>query len=283
MNQPATLDAGTDWHKIQQTVKWVVYASLIVNFVFYMIEDVTNAAHTLHAGSTFLDWTGAFATTIDESAWFLLLAMFEIETYVVEDEDLTGWIATTLHGVRLLCYALLAHTIYAYLTAVIDLRPTVAVEDAASLCDLSGADVSFVYNIEYTEVNEQSCGTLSEDSQFYWVADEPVVTDASGLALERRLAKVDLTEAILWLLAILCIEIVVRLQGRGVSGGRTITLANRATFVMYAGIIAAGVYWASLSHWLYLWDEIVWILGFVAIEFNLSEWRDEMLEEQAAT
>lgn len=283
MNQSLTPDAGPDWHKIQQTVKWLVYTFLIVNFVFYVIEDATRAAHTLHAGSTFLDWTGAFTTSIDESAWFLLLAMFEIETYVIEDEDLQGWIGATLHGVRLFCYALLAHTIYAYLTALLSLQPTVAVEDASSLCDLSDADVSYVYNLEYTKINEQTCSTLSRDTQFFWVAGDPVVTDASGLALERKLAVSSITEATLWLLAILAIEITVRLQGRGVSGGRVITMANRATFVLYAGIIAIGIWWASLSHWLYLWDELVWILGFVAIEFNLSEWRDEMLENQATT
>ena len=88
MNQSTTLDTGPDWHKIQQIIKWLVYALLIVNFGFYFIEDSRRAVFTLHAGSTFLDWTSAFATTIDESAWFLLLAMFEIETYVLEDEDI---------------------------------------------------------------------------------------------------------------------------------------------------------------------------------------------------
>lgn len=277
MNKPATLDAGPDWHKIQQIVKWLVYAFLIVNFVFYIVEDVTRAAHTLHAGSTFLDWTSAFATTIDESAWFLLLAMFEIETYIVEDEDLTGWIATALHGVRLLCYALLAHTIYAFLTVVLTLQPTVVVENVSSLCDMNDADVSYVYNLEYTDVNEQTCANLSTDNQFFWVADDPVVTDAAGLALERDLAIADLVEAVLWLMAILAIEVVVRLQGQGVSGGRAISIANKSTYVLYAGIIVIGLYWATLSHYLYLWDEVVWILGFIAIEFNLSEWRDEMI------
>jgi hypothetical protein len=40
------------------------------------------------------------------------------------------------------------------------------------------------------------------------------------------------------------------------------------------------VYWASLSHWLYLWDELVWIGGFAAIEMNINEWRDELLEKE---
>jgi len=272
-----------DWHKIQQIVKWLVYALLIVNFVFYIIEDSRRAVFTLHAGSTFLDWTSAFTTTLDESAWFLLLAMFEIETYVLEDEDVTGWVAMTLHGVRLVCYALLAHTVYAYIIVVSSLQPTVAVEDISSLCDLTDANVSFVYNLEYTDINDQTCDDLSSDTEFYRVAEDPVVTDMEGLSLERDLALADLAEAVLWLLAILAIEVVVRLQGHGVSGGKIISTANTLKGIIYVSLIGLGVYWATLSHWLYLWDELLWIGGFAAIEMNLSEWRDEIDEKQVTT
>ena len=103
MTQNVEIRSGPDWHKIQQGIKWVVYALLIVNFVFYVFEDITSAVHTLTASSTFLDWTSTFATSIDESAWFLLLAMYEIETYIVDDENLTAWVTTVLHGIRLFC------------------------------------------------------------------------------------------------------------------------------------------------------------------------------------
>jgi hypothetical protein len=34
---------------------------------------------------------------------------------------------------------------------------------------------------------------------------------------------------------------------------------------------------------LYLWDELVWIGGFAAIEMNVSQWRDELLDKQEMT
>ena len=283
MNQSTTLNAGPDWHKIQQIVKWVVYALLIVNFGFYFIEDSRRAVFTLHAESTFLDWTSAFATTIDESAWFLLLAMFEIETYVLEDEDTTRWIEMTLHGVRLVCYALLAHTVYAFIMVVSSLQPTVAIEGVSDLCDLTDSDVSFVYNLEYTDIDAQTCGDLSTDTVFYKVGNDPVVADMKGLSLERDLAVADLAEAIIWLLAILAIEVVVRVQNQGISGGKIIAVANASKLVLYAMLMGLGIYWATLSHWLYLWDEMLWIGGFSAIEMNLSEWRDEIDEKRITT
>ena len=282
MNQPLALGANLDWHKIQQAVKWTVYILLIINFVFYVFEDWNRAVHTLHAGSTFLDWTGEFATSIDESAWFLLLFMFELETYVLADEDWKGWVAHTVRGVRLFCYALLAHTVYAFTVVVINMQPTIAVEGISDLCSMIDADVSYVYNLEYTEVTDQTCANLSAASQFYWVANDPVVSDLAGLNLERDLAWSDLIEVLVWLLVLLMIEVVVRLQSRGISGGTLISTVNAIKIFLYATLIALGIYWATLSHWLYFWDELVWIGGFAAIELNVSQWRDELRAETEA-
>ena len=267
-------------HRIQQGVKWTVYTLLLVNFGFYIVEDSVRAAHTLTAESTLLDWTSEFATTIDESAWFILLFMFELETYALSDEALKGWVARLLHGVRLVCFVMIAHTIYAYANSVVNLQATQPVEEASNLCDLAGQDLSFVYNLEYTEVTRDTCNGLSSASAFYRVGKDPVVTDMAGLSLERALSWADLYEGTAWLLALLAIEMVLRLQERGVTGGTLMRTVNWGKNLLYASILGVGVYWASLAHWLYLWDEILWIGGFMAIDMNLSEWRQEMLDEQ---
>ena len=273
---------ATNMHKIQQTIKWTVYALLIVNFVFYVFEDLNRAMHTLNDGSTLLDWAGEFATSIDELGWFLLLFMFEIETYIVDDEDWTGWIAHTVRGVRMFCFVMIGHTVYAFTIVIIGLQPTVPVEATTDLCDMVGADVSYVYNLEYTEVNEQTCGGLTDESQFFWLDDDPIVSDMAGLELERKLAWADLAEVVIWLLILLAIEVIVRLQSHGVTGGTLISTLNALKFALYASLIGLGIYWASLGHWLYFWDELVWIGGFAAIEMNVSQWRDELLGDKGA-
>jgi len=270
-------------HKLQQAVKWTVYSLLIVNFLFYFLEDLERARHVLHSGSTFLDWTSEFNTSIDEIAWFVLLFMFELETYVLEDKEWTGWVAHVIRGARLACYVILAHTIFAYSVSFIELKPMVPVEDAATLCDLVDEDLSYVHNLEYTEINEETCAGLSDAGQFYRVADDPVVTDLDSLNLERDLACADLAEAIIWLVILLAIEIIVRLQSRGVTGGALISTLNGIKFLMYATLVAFGIYWAWLDHWLYLWDELLWIGGFAAIEMNVSEWREELIEKGETT
>ena len=267
-------------HKIQQAVKWVVYLLLIVNWGFYIFEDWNRAVHTLNPSSTFFDWAREFATSIDESAWFILLLLLELETYILDDEDWQGWARKTVHGLRLACFAMILHTVYAFAVTVIEYRPTVVVENVSSLCDMANEYISYVYNLEYTEVTEQSCGSLSNETQFYRVGNDPVVSTIEGLHLERDLAWADLVEVVTWLLIILSIEVVVRFQEHKITGGTLISVANKLKIFWYLILCVLAVYWASLSHWLYTWDTFLWIAGFAAIEMNINEWRDELLEEK---
>ena len=275
----ATLAEKFDLHKLQQIVKWMVYGFLIINWGFYILEDWDRAIHTLGPGSTLLDWMGEFATSIDESAWFVLLFMFELETYILEDEDFKGWTAKAIHAARLISFLMILHTVYAFAVTVGEYEATVPVDNASSLCDLTDEGLSFVYNLDYTEVNAETCGDLSDATQFYRVGVDPVVSTEDGLVLERQLAWGDLVEVTMWLLIIAAIELVVRLQERGITSGKLISTTNRLKLVFYLVLFALAVWWATLSHWLYTWDTFVWIAGFAAIEMNISEWRDEILED----
>jgi len=268
-----------DLHRFQQFLKWTIYTLLLINWGFYMVEDWTRASHALTAESSLLEWTEEFATSIDELAWFALLFMLELETYVLEDEDWTGWTARVVHGVRILCFVMIGHTLFAYTNSMLDLHKETLLKNTTSLCQLVDQDLSFVRNLEYTEVTEQTCESLSSETTFYKIAHYPIVTDQSGLELERQLGWVDIFECTAWLLVIAAIEIVVRLQDRGITGGTLMKTLNYSKICLYLFIFSAGIYWASLGHWLYLWDEFLWIGGFTAIEMNLSEWRDELREE----
>ena len=278
---PATTSTRT-WNaqKIQQVLKWTVYTLLLINFAFYIGEDWNRIAYTLTAESTILNWTAEFATSIDYVGWILLLCMLELETYVLEDENWKGWIAYAVRGVRFGCYAMIAHTLYAAVLATINLQPTVAVENVSDLCGMVDENVSYVYNLEYTDVTIETCSALSAETELYWVESGLIVTDKIGLELERVLGWVDLWEVILWLLILLAIETVVRLQDRGITEGVILSVANSLKILMYLVLVAFGIYWAALSHWLYLWDELLWVAGFTAIEMNITKWRDELQVNQ---
>ena len=85
---------------------------------------------------------------------------------------------------------------------------------------------------------------------------------------------------VLWLLILLAIEIGVRLRDRGVTEGVILSVTNSLKIVMYLVLMGFGIYWASLSHWLYFWDELLWIAGFAAIEMNMTRSSDGSHAEQ---
>ena len=269
-----------NWHKVQQIVKWTVYVLLLVNWGYYIFEDANRAYHTLTPDASPLKIAGEFATSIDVAAWFVLLFMFELETYILGDDDWKGWVAKTVRGLRLLCFAMIAHTVYANANALSENLSSVAWGNIDHLCDLSDGDVSYVYNLEYTEVTGETCEQLPKAEQYFQVGVDPVIATHEGLILERNLAWTDLLESIVWVLIILAIEVVIRLQDRNVTGSTLMTVANRSKIGLYLCIGLAAAYWASLGHWVYAWDEFLWVAGFGAIELNVSEWRDEILENR---
>ncbi len=266
-------------HNIQQLIKWTVYALLLVNFAFYILDDLRIAQHILRDGWTILDWTEAFGTSLDEAAWFALLFLFELETYVLSDEVFKGAVKTVVHGIRAICYVFLAHTIYAWGMAVVDIYPDRPVADVDNLCELVDQDISYTFNLEYTLIDVKNCSELSEATGFYYVDDNNIVSDAAGLRIERQLAWVDLIEAVTWLLVVLTIEVIVRLQARGVTGGPLMAAGNLSKVFLYGILFAAAGYWFYQELWLYVWDELLWIGGFAAIEMNVVGWREELLEQ----
>ena len=261
-------------------IKLVVYSLLCINFVFYVRDDWVIAGHTLHAGSTFLQWTSAYNTTIDEIAWLLLLLLFEMETHLLSGRDLSRTYEILSLTVRLCCYVVLAHTPYAYANTVYDLSQAPIIEGVTDLCQLAGQNLSYAHNLVYTKITDGNCSELSTARQFFFndPPDHLIVQDEMALALERRSALVDLVESITWLLILLSIEVVVWLQDKDITGGLLIKSANMAKVLLYSLLWFAIGYWIYLGHYMFAWDEFVWIVGFVAIEMNVVERRRDIEE-----
>ncbi len=261
---------------LRQWIKLAVYSLLVVNFFVYLSDDVRISAHTLPNNASVLDHTAAFAVTLDTFAWLTLLFLFELETYLLSDEALTRGRLAAIHGIRLLCFAFLAHTLFAYAKAGFDLTGLTPIADTSELCQLADRELSFGSNLTYTELNESNCQSLSTDTRFYLIEEGTVVTDTTGLTIERELVWLDLAESLAWLIILLCIETVVRLQNRGITRGTVIRSASVIKLLLYAMLWGAAVYWVYRGHYIYAWDEALWILGFFAIEMNISEWKTEI-------
>ncbi|MEM9315318.1 MAG: hypothetical protein AAGA95_11880 [Pseudomonadota bacterium] len=172
--------AGID---IRQWIKIVVYSLLLVNFVHYLGNDINVARHTVHDGWKLHDWTSAFATTLDESAWFLLLLLLELETYLLSDEAFTRGRVVLMHALRLVCFLAIGHTVFAFADYLLELSRSVE-HVGVELCSFAEAGISFARNLDYVELDASNCALLSDDTTFYQFAQGQALTDRAGWSIE---------------------------------------------------------------------------------------------------
>jgi hypothetical protein len=227
--------------------RWQIYSLLLLNWAYYAVEEFYIASHVLRNGGTFLQWTEEFATTIDEFAWFGLLFMFELETYSLDEALEKPWVKWSVHGMRLVCYVFLAHTVYARVNTMVDVNAVVPSTEITNLCQVADQDISFGSNYRYEIVTAENCDTLSNGSVFYML-EPTVITDSNGFELEKKHVWVDFQDAVIWLLVVWAIELAVWLQNRDITGGALMVVSHGAR-VGYAVLLIHAAFWAWTGHW----------------------------------
>jgi hypothetical protein len=258
-----------------QWIKLAVYSLLLINFGNYMLLDINQVNHTYHEGWRWFDWTSAFATTLDELGWFVLLLLLELETYILSDAAFTRFWVRCMKVVRSLCYLVIGHAVVAYTEYLYDLLNSVE-HVGASLCSFVDQGLSAARNLEYQVLDAGNCKSFSTETTFYIFSQGQVITDAAGMRVEFELAWADIIEVLFWLLILALIEVRLQLQDRGISRSRLLSFAENAKVFLYGTLWLIAGYWAFRGHWLFAWDEALWILGFMAIGMNLSQWREEI-------
>ena len=267
---------------VKQRLKLVVYALLLVNFVHYIGNDIEQAQHTFHSGWRWYDWTSNFATTLDELGWFVLLFLLELQTYVLSADAFTRGRVVAMNAIRLICYFAIGHAVFAFGEYLVDLAAATHHVDSA-LCAFANDGLSFTRNLEYWELDASNCGALSTGSEFYIFSQGQVISDAAGMTIELELAWIDLVEVVVWLFILFFIELRIRLQDRGISSSQLLSFATTTKGVLYGILWCLAAYWAYRGHWIFAWDEALWILGFMAIGMNLSDWRKEIAQSTTPT
>lgn len=268
---------------LQQFFKYAVYVLLAMNIYWFFDEESTAAALQFSDGISATDLIEAFSSTIDTAAWVVLLLMFELETYVLEDRQFTRPVTWSLHGLRALCYAFIVYAFYGYIQNLTFHYETTALADVTDLCALLPADWSWAVTLdEYVALTAANCATLSDASVLYEFNTMSAVVDADGLREIRYLAWVDVINAGVWLLVVLVLEIDVRLQEHDKLEEIALRASNIAKVALYSLLLLAAIYWGFKGDFVDFWDAFLWLVAFVFIELNVFEWRQEEKAEATA-
>ena len=255
---------------------------LTLNIYLFFREEFAAAGHQFRSGVAPGDIIEAFASTIDTAAWVVLLLMFELETYVLDDRHFTRPVTWTLHTLRAVCYAFIVYAFYGYIVNLTSLFDTSVLAGVSNLCSLASDNWAYATTLDqFSDIAASNCGTLSSATSFFQLDGTRAVVDASGLTAIRKLAWVDVINAGVWLLIVLILEIDVRLQEKNRLEGIALKTSNAFKVVLYSLLFLAAVYWGIAGRFVDFWDAFLWLVAFVFIEMNVLEWRQEAHENAA--
>lgn len=265
-----------DTYKVFQLFKYAVYALLSMNIYWFFAEEWAAMAHRFADGMRPGDIIEGFAATIDTAAWVVLLLMFELETYVLEDRQFTRRVTVSLHALRAICYAFIVYAFYGYLTKLMFLYTATPLPGVADLCSLASDRWSYAIDLdEYVRITVGNCGEFSDAGQFLQLRGLSVVMSPPDYLEILRLAWVDVINAGVWLIVVAVLEIDVRLQEHGRLEGTLLTISTVSKYLLYSILFLAAVYWGVKGDFVDFWDAFLWLVAFVFIELNVFEWRQE--------
>ena len=265
---------------VYKLFKYSVYAALTVNVYLFFSEEWAAAAHRFVDGIAREDIIEGFAASIDTAAWVVLLLMFELETYVLDDEQFTRRTTWTLHGLRAVCYAFIVYSFYGYVTKLIFVLGAMPLPNVNDLCALVDGQWAYAVDFdEYEVLTAANCGSMSSATAFHKYMGIATVVDARGLTDIVRLAWVDVINSGVWLLVVLVLEVDVYLQEANRLEGRILRVSSASKFVLYTLLLFAAIYWGVKGDFVDFWDAFLWLVAFVFIELNVFEWRQESLEQ----
>ncbi len=262
--------------RLFQIFKYTVYVLLAMNIYWFFVDEHAAARLQFADGLALADLIEAYAATIDTTPWVVLLLMFELETYVLEDQRTNSALDVSLQGLRAVCYAFIVYAFYGYIVNLTALDATTPLEVIDSLCDLAGGPWTYAAGLdEFVAITADNCMTFSSSQSFQQIGNFPAVADSVQLRKIRNLAWVDVINAGVWLLVVIVLEFDVQLQERKKLEGAPLKVSNALKVVLYTTLLLAAVYWGINGDFVDFWDAFLWLVAFVFIELNVFEWRQE--------
>ena len=260
--------------RLYQIFKYAVYAFLAANVYLFYAEESAAAALQFPNGVGLDQLREAYSATIDTFAWVVLLLMFELETWALDDRHFTRPVALSLHGLRAVCYVAILFAFAGYVDNMLSATSVFTVAGISDLCRLPPGDWHWAMTLdEYVPITATNCASLSDAGAFVQFQTIPAIVDMTGQTEIARLAWVDVINGAVWILVVLVLEIDVRLQERNLLEGLALRISTIVKFVLYSTLLLAAIYWGFKGGFLDFWDAFLWLVAFVFIEMNVFEWR----------
>jgi len=265
--------------KLFQLFKYSLYLLLSMNVYHFFVVDYAASSQTFANGIEIGEIIQAYTATIDTAAWVVLLLLFELETYVLDDEKLKGGLKWSMNFLSLVAYTFIIYSFYGYVSKYIMLHTLVpfSVDDA---CSLVGSTFTYIDEIdEYLPFSAEICQSFN-NLPLQQISGTEIITTQERLLDAQRLSVVEVINSADWLIIVFLLEAEVYLQLRGRLTKKMLYTSKWIKSVLYSVLLLAAIYWGIEGDFLDFWDAFLWLLAFVFIELNIFEWNAETSEQE---
>ncbi|MCJ8318238.1 MAG: hypothetical protein MJK12_01305 [Colwellia sp.] len=265
---------------IFQVFKYSIYILLAIDIYHFFVEDYSASSQTFAKGVSPSQIIEAFTATIDTAAWLILLLIFELETYILDDEKIKGKTKWAINAVRLFCYLVILYSFYGFLSKFNLLHTTIPFINN-DVCSLVGTSFTYIKEIDkYLPLTADVCKGLA-NIPLIQIVDTQIITTQAQLIETQRLSTVEVTNSATWLFVVCILEVEVFLQLRGKLTKQTLILSKWLKYVLYTVLFIAAAYWGIKGGLLDFWDAFLWLVAFWFIEVNIFKWNAETNQDQS--
>lgn len=262
-----------------QLFKYLIYSLLLVNLVLFIQENITASSYTFAAGVPYSQYIEAYSDSIDTASWVLLLLLFELETYVLSDEQLTRRLTIGLFAIRTFCYLFICYSLYGYLSRYLSVLSVEAFQ-VSDICTLVDSSFTYMVNLnDYQPLSAAACAELQQHSLVRLVGTD-IIGSQESYQVIHNLAMVDVINASAWVLIVVILELDVYLQTRHQLRGPFVAISGWIKIGLYLTLLSCALYWWIDGDFLDFWDAFLWLIAFVFIEMNIFEWQKELEENR---
>ncbi|MEZ5891661.1 MAG: hypothetical protein R3C58_00720 [Parvularculaceae bacterium] len=266
--------------RLFQAFKYAIYAALTVNTGHFFLENFSSAAFTHEGGVGLGEIIVAYTDSIDTAAWLVLLLLLELETFVIPDEKLKGWLDGVLSVLSFICWAVILYSFYGYV-ATVGVATGFEPYAGPDPCGLAAQGAAFANGFDdYTALDAENCRALATGA--FYSASDNMFTTAENLSQMKRLVWVDVLNAGVWLLIVVILELEIYLKSSKLIGTTFFTVYKSFKAFLYLILFVDVGYWWYLGQPWDAWDALLWLVAFFFIEMNMLSWQEETAKKRAA-
>lgn len=250
-----------------QIFKYTIYSLLTYNVFLFFRADYTASTQVFHNGMSWFNVIEVYSASIDTSAWVILLLIFEVETYIIPEQWLKGWLKRILNFIKMISYVFIVYSLYGYLMKYSLVHGSIVFNQDP--CSLLETAYTYIISLdEYQSITAEQCISLSS-SPLYQLNGTQIIGTQPALMLIQRQAFVDVLNSIDWLLIVLILELDVYLQIRGKLSKKIIPISRVIKIILYSILFINAIYWGIEGTFLAFWDAFLWLIAFIFIEMNM--------------